>query len=169
MTYFYEADRYQSALRLRKKVTYSEYFTKFKLHITEIGALDLTEPKNRNNIPTIYWQNAVICNCHIFPIDKNYIKNVLYRDKVFNLMLPYLYNKDRGSSYTDLKLTVLHEEILTNIRNTKKTSKGLEYIICALLGTLYLDHFKQLGYTNLKDLAPLYPFVQLWFNRVRTE
>ena len=89
MTYFYEADSYQSALRLRKKVTYSECFTKFKLHITEIGALDLTEPKNRNNIPTRYWQNAVICNCHIFPIDKNYIKNVLYRDKVFNLMLPF--------------------------------------------------------------------------------
>lgn len=169
MMYFYEADRYKSALRLRKKVTYSECFTKFKLHIIEIGALDLTEPENRKNIPTKYWKCAINLNFHIFPIDKNYIKNVLYRDRVFNLLSQYLESRVIEQPYIALKLTVLHEEIRTNIRNNPQTLKNTEYLVCTFLGVLYRDFFRELDNNDHKVLSRQRPLVQLWFNRVRTE
>ena len=170
MQYFLEREFIHNSLVKRGKVIVpSSEYIQFKLHIIEIGALDLTEPENRKNIPTKYWKCAINLNFHIFPIDKNYIKNVLYRDKVFNLPSQYLESRVIEQPYIALKLTVLHEEIRTNIRNNPQTLKNTEYLVCTFLGVLYRDFFRELDNNDHKVLSRQRPFVQLWFDHVRTK
>ena len=169
LIYFGFADMYADTIAFGKPVQYDEQYIKFKQHIKEIGALDLSDKEITKQIPERYWKRAVCLDIHLFPIDFRYIKNVLYGDRVFNLMSPMLKEKFTNTYYSALKLIVLHEEIRDNIRKNPTDSKNLELVICAYLGGLYRDHFPELTNTDHKILDQQRPIVQLWFNRVRAE
>lgn len=155
--YFQESDYYKTSLNLGKNVVFSDEYTKFKQHIVDIGALDLTNPKIRSQIPTPYWKHAIRFNIHMFQTDLNYIKNTMYQDPVFNLLSPVIENEEYINKYVQYKIIVLHEEFYTK----PDIPNNLKNILWTYLGNLYSADIQN------KTLNAQRPLIQLWFDRVR--
>jgi len=138
-----------------------------KNNLKQIGALDLSDPETRLEIGSPFWEIAVNCNINLFPEDLKYIKNVINKDPVFDLICRGNILKLDKASILGLdgaqQCEAARKKIMCYERfyNDKKIPKGLRLVLYTILGS------ERAGLpANLSEVRRLF-LVERWLDKCR--